>query len=100
MQVSDDDVRARIDELLGDDDPDDVYGQLAQQGISREDVFENVRQQLVRQEIAVAEGKADGLDDAALQARYDEVRAGPGAGVRSATSPCPTRPPPTPCSPS
>ena len=48
MQVSDDAVRARIAELLGADDPDDVYSQLAQQGISREDVFENVRQQLVR----------------------------------------------------
>jgi peptidyl-prolyl cis-trans isomerase SurA len=76
VQVSDDDVRARIDELLGDDDPEDVYSQLAQQGISREDVFENVRQQLVRQELAAAQGKADGLDAAALRARYAEVREG------------------------
>ena len=77
VQVSDDDVRARIDELLGDDDPEDVYSQLAQQqGISREDVFENVRQQLIRQELAAADGKADGLDAAALRARYAEVREG------------------------
>jgi peptidyl-prolyl cis-trans isomerase SurA len=78
VQVSDDDVRARISELLGADDPEAVYGQLAQQGIGREDVFENVRQQLVRREIARAEGKAAGLDDTALQARYQEVREGLG----------------------
>ena len=78
VQVDNDAVRARIAELLGTDNPDDVYGQLAQQGISREDVFENVRQQLLRQKIAAAEGKADGLDDAALQARYAEVRQGLG----------------------
>jgi peptidyl-prolyl cis-trans isomerase SurA len=76
VQVSDDAVRARITELLGTDSPADVYGQLAQQGISREDVFENVRQQLVRQQIAAANGKAGGLDDAALQARYAEVKQG------------------------
>ena len=88
VQVSDDDVRARIDELLGTDNPDDVYSQLAQQGIGREDVFENVRQQLIRQEIAAAEGKADGLDAAALRARYAEVREGL-AQAPSATSRCP-----------
>jgi hypothetical protein len=76
VQVDNDDVRARIGELLGDDDPDVVYSQLAQQGIGREDVFENVRQQLVRQGIAAAEGKADGLDDAELQARYADARQG------------------------
>ena len=74
VEVSDDDVRARIDVLLGDDDPDTVYGELAQQGIGREDVFENVRQQLIRQQIAAAEGKAEGLSVEALRARYEEVR--------------------------
>ncbi|HLM06014.1 MAG TPA: peptidylprolyl isomerase [Blastococcus sp.] len=74
VRVSDDTVRARIDELLGDDDPDTVYAQLAQQGVAREDVFENVRQQLIRQGIAEAEGKAEGLSDEALRGRYEEVR--------------------------
>ena len=78
VQVSDGAVRSRIAELLGADNPDDVYQQLAQQGISREDVFENVRQQLLRVKVAAAEGKAEGLDPAALQARYDEVRSGLG----------------------
>jgi peptidyl-prolyl cis-trans isomerase SurA len=78
VQVADDAVRARISELLGADNPDDVYAQLAQQGIGREDVFENVRQQLLRVRLATAEGKAEGLDDAALQARYAQVREGLG----------------------
>jgi hypothetical protein len=76
VQVGSDAVRSRITELLGSDDPATVYGQLAQQGIGREDVFENVRQQLLRQRIAAAEGKDDGLDVAALQARYAQVREG------------------------
>jgi hypothetical protein len=74
IRIGDDDVRARIAQLLGNDDPDEVFGQLAQQGIGRADVFENVRQQLVRREIAEAEGEAEGLSDEALRARYAEVR--------------------------
>jgi hypothetical protein len=72
VQVSDADVRARIDELLAGNDPGDVYTQVAQQqGASEEDVFENVRQQLVRQRVAVAAGKADVSDDA-LRTRYQQ----------------------------
>jgi peptidyl-prolyl cis-trans isomerase SurA len=74
VEAGDDDVRARIDQLLGDDDPDTVYGQLAQQGIGREDVFENVRQQLLRLRLAEAVGKAEGLSVEELRARYEEVR--------------------------
>ncbi|WP_369136686.1 peptidylprolyl isomerase [Modestobacter versicolor] len=72
VEVSDADVRARLAELLGDNDPAEVYAQVAQQqGANAEDVFENVRQQLVRERVAEAEGDAD-LSDAGLQARYDE----------------------------
>ena len=74
VRVGDDDVRNRIDELLGEDDPEEVFGQLAEQGIGQVDVVENVRQQLVRRGIAEAEGEADALSDEALQARYQEVR--------------------------
>ena len=74
VQIGNGAVRARITELLGTDSPADVYGQLAQQGISREDVFENVRQQLVRQEIAVAAGKDDALSESALKAAYEKAR--------------------------
>ncbi|MBW8765107.1 MAG: peptidyl-prolyl cis-trans isomerase, partial [Geodermatophilales bacterium] len=74
INVDDAAVRDRIDELLGGQDPESAYTDLAKQGIGRTDVFENVRQQLVRQQIAVAEGKAAGVTDAALQALYDKNR--------------------------
>lgn len=74
VQVSNAAVRARIAELLGTEDPQSVYGQLAQQGISRTDVFENVRQQLVRQQIAAAAGKDDALSESALRAAYEQAR--------------------------
>jgi peptidyl-prolyl cis-trans isomerase SurA len=51
-----------------------VYRQLAQQGVARADVFENLRQQMVRQQVAEHEGVAGGLSEAALRARYEEVR--------------------------
>jgi len=74
VPVADADVRARIKELLGKDDPASVYAQLAQQGIGPDDVFENVRQQLVRQRIAAAEGKARGTSEAELRASYAQLR--------------------------
>jgi hypothetical protein len=70
VQVTDADVQARIDQLLAGSDPEQVFAQVAQQqGASEDDVVENVRQQLVRQQIAVAAGEAD-LSDAALRDRY------------------------------
>ncbi len=74
VQVSDGDVQDRLRELLGDDDPAQVYGQLAEQGVSRRDVFSSVGQQLVRLRIAEREGLAEPLSAEALQARYEEVR--------------------------
>ncbi|WP_171058114.1 SurA N-terminal domain-containing protein [Modestobacter altitudinis] len=70
VQVTDADVQARIGQLLAGNDPAQVYAQVAQQqGASEEDVVENVRQQLVRQQIAVAAGEAD-LSETALRDRY------------------------------
>jgi peptidyl-prolyl cis-trans isomerase SurA len=75
VQVDDDEVRTRITELLGSDDPDQVYAQLAQQqGVGRDDVFETVRQRLVAQKIAEAEGQAEGLTEEGLRAAYDQAR--------------------------
>lgn len=78
VQVTDAEVTGRIDELLGSDDPNAVYSRLAQQGIGRADVRESVRQQLVRLELAEAEGDVAALDESALRARYEEVREGLG----------------------
>jgi peptidyl-prolyl cis-trans isomerase SurA len=73
--VTDADVRDRLAELIGDNDPAAVYAQVAQQqGANVEDVFENVRQQLLRQRVAEAAGEAD-LSEAALQDRYADSTA-------------------------
>lgn len=74
VTVPNDQVENRIGELLGGNDPVQVYAQLAGQGIGREDVFENVRQQLIRQKLAAAKGLADGLTEQALKARYQQVK--------------------------
>ena len=76
VEVTDADVRARIDELLDGGDAQEVFTQVAQQqGASEDDVVENVRQQLIRQRVAVAAGEAD-LSEEALRARFEESRAG------------------------
>jgi hypothetical protein len=75
IEVTDADVQARIDQLLAGHDPAAVYTQVAQQqGANPEDVFENVRQELVRERVAVAAGQAD-LSEAGLQARYQKSAA-------------------------
>ena len=74
VEVGDQEVRDRIEELLEGQDAEAAYAQLAAQGIGRTDVFENIRQQLVRQRIAEAEGLAEGLSEEALRERYEEVR--------------------------
>ena len=74
VRVGDDDVRRRIEALLAGANADEEYSKLAQQGVGRADVFETVRQQLVRQGIAEAEGETEAPTEADLRARYEEVR--------------------------
>lgn len=74
VQVRDDEVHRRIEGLLAGADADAQYSQLAQRGIARVDVFETVREQLLRQRIAEAEGEAQAPTEAQLRTRYDEVR--------------------------
>lgn len=71
VTVRDADVRARIDEVL--DDTAAGYRELAQRGVSRVDVVETVRQQLIREQVAEAEGRGD-LSQGALRELYAEVR--------------------------
>ncbi|MBB3083213.1 SurA N-terminal domain-containing protein [Geodermatophilus sabuli] len=70
---SDGEVRELLDELIGDQDPEALYAQAAAQGVGRTDIFETVRQQLVRQRIAVSEGLAEGLTEEQLRADYEEA---------------------------
>jgi peptidyl-prolyl cis-trans isomerase SurA len=74
VTVSNEQVRSRIDQLLNGQDPQAAYDQLAQQGISRQDVLENVRQQLIRQQVARAEGLADALTAEGLRAAYEQQK--------------------------
>jgi ribosomal protein S11 len=70
VSVGNEQVRTRITQLLQGTDEAQAYAQLAQQGLSRTDVFENVRQQLVRQALGRASLTPDPLSEAALQASY------------------------------
>jgi hypothetical protein len=74
VAVEDSAVRARIAELLADSDPAQAYAQLAAQGIGRADVFENVRQQVIRQQVAAKQGLAGPLSEASLQDRYQKSK--------------------------
>jgi peptidyl-prolyl cis-trans isomerase SurA len=65
-------VQAEITRQLGNSDPAAVFAQLAQQGISRVDIDESIREQLLVQRIAAAAGKAD-TGEAALRARYTQA---------------------------
>jgi peptidyl-prolyl cis-trans isomerase SurA len=72
VQVSDGEVQQRIDTLLTGQDPDAAFAQAAAQGLTRADVTERIREQLVRERVAQAAGQAQGLTDAALQAQYQQ----------------------------
>ncbi|NYJ06270.1 peptidylprolyl isomerase [Petropleomorpha daqingensis] len=74
VSVSDAEVSDRIDTILDGADPSALYDQAASQGLGKADVFELVREQLLRQEIARAEGLDDPLSEAALQKQYQQNR--------------------------
>ncbi|PWW21365.1 peptidyl-prolyl cis-trans isomerase SurA [Geodermatophilus normandii] len=74
VEVTDADVTAFVDAALAGRDEAELYAQAAAQGYSPEDVRESARQQLLRRELGVASGEDPGTDDAALRARYEEVR--------------------------
>ncbi|WP_167760964.1 peptidyl-prolyl cis-trans isomerase [Geodermatophilus sp. DF01_2] len=73
VTVDDGDVQARLTELLGGEDPEALYAQAAAQGVGRADILETVRQQLLRQRLAEAEGLAGGLTEEELRADYEEA---------------------------
>ncbi|WP_166518192.1 peptidylprolyl isomerase [Candidatus Blastococcus massiliensis] len=73
VRVTDGAVRSRIDEIIGDNDAEAIYASWAEQGVTRTDIADSVRQQLVRERIAEAAGETDALSEEALRARYAEV---------------------------
>ena len=72
VTVNDADVQARLDQLLAGQDPETVYAQAAAQGVARADVFETVRQQLLRQRVAESQGLAGALGEEQLRAAYEQ----------------------------
>ena len=75
VEVTDGDVSAYIEQALAGQDAEALYAQAAGQGYSPDDVRESARQQLLRRELGAATGEEGALDEAALRARYEEVRA-------------------------
>jgi SurA-like protein len=74
VEVTDSDVTAFVEAALAGRDEDELYAQAAAQGYAPEDVRESARQQLVRRELGAASGEEPATDEAALRARYEEVR--------------------------
>ncbi|GHE12559.1 SurA N-terminal domain-containing protein [Klenkia taihuensis] len=73
VDVTEGQVSTRITDLLAGEDEDTLFTQLAQQqGLTRDDAREIIRELLLREEVAQAEGLAD-LSDAGLQAAYEDA---------------------------
>ena len=72
VQVSDDAVRTELDQRLSGSDADQQYASAAAQGYSRQDVFEIIRQQLVRRQIAHVQKLDGALSESSLQAAYQQ----------------------------
>jgi peptidyl-prolyl cis-trans isomerase SurA len=74
VEVTDAEVDAFVEQALAGQDAEALFAQAAAQGFTREDVLQSARQQLVRRELGAAAGGGGALDEAALRARYEEVR--------------------------
>jgi peptidyl-prolyl cis-trans isomerase SurA len=73
VEVTSSDVRGRLDQIFAGQDQDQAYASLASQGLSRQDAFSVIRQQLIRLAIAEKQGLDDPLSDAALRERYQKT---------------------------
>ncbi|MCO7221256.1 SurA N-terminal domain-containing protein [Klenkia sp. PcliD-1-E] len=74
VDVTDAQISRRIGDLLGGEDEQTLFTQLAQQqGLTEDDAREIIRELLVREQVAQAEGLAD-LSDAGLQAAYEDAK--------------------------
>jgi hypothetical protein len=75
VEVTSKEVHDRLDEIFAGQDQEQAYAGLAAQGLSRQDAFLLIRQQLIRLKIAEKEGLADPLTDEALRKRYEQTTA-------------------------
>ncbi|WP_165640088.1 SurA N-terminal domain-containing protein [Klenkia brasiliensis] len=74
VDVTEAQVSDRIGDLLAGEDEGTLFTQLAQQqGLTRDDAREIIRELLVREQVAQAQGLAD-LSDAGLQSAYEDAR--------------------------
>jgi peptidyl-prolyl cis-trans isomerase SurA len=77
VHVADDAVRSELDQRLSGSDSDQQYAAAAAQGFSRQDVFEVIRQQLVRRQIAHVQKLDAALSESSLRAAYAQQQASP-----------------------
>jgi peptidyl-prolyl cis-trans isomerase SurA len=77
VRVTDAQVRDRLDQIFAGQDQSQAYASLAAQGLSRQDAFAVIREQLIRLGIAEKQGLDDPLSEAALQQRYQKESADP-----------------------
>ena len=75
VEVTPAEVRDRLDQALGGQDPEEAYARLASQGLSRQDAFSVIRQQLIRLRIAEKEGMTEALSEEALRQQYEQTTA-------------------------
>jgi peptidyl-prolyl cis-trans isomerase SurA len=73
VEVTSAQVRDRLDQIFAGQDQEQAYASLASQGLSRQDAFSVIRQQLIRLAIAEKQGLDDPLSDAALRERYQKT---------------------------
>jgi peptidyl-prolyl cis-trans isomerase SurA len=72
VQVSDAAVQQRFSQLVAAQgaDPATIFRQAATQGVTQQDLVAQVRELVIAERVAAAGGKAGGLSEAALRARY------------------------------
>jgi hypothetical protein len=75
VQVGDDAVRTELDQRLSGSDAAQQYAAAAAQGYSRQDVFEVIREQLVRRQIAHVRNLDAALSESSLRAAYQQQQA-------------------------
>jgi peptidyl-prolyl cis-trans isomerase SurA len=77
VQATDDAVRRRLAELIAQQQTDEatVVRSAAAQGVTQQDLMAQVRNIVITEQVAAANGQSDALSDDALRARYADQQA-------------------------